>query len=77
MYTSDLPLKQRLEKDGLVLLPKLLSNVELDTLNDQIDSDQILQAKKEIMQSTKIITERTAMRIYNDCTNNCQKSLCC
>ena len=54
MYTSDLPLKQRLEKDGLVLLPKLLSNVELDTLNDQIDSDQILQAKKEIMQSTKI-----------------------
>lgn len=55
MYTpANVPLKQRLEQDGLVLLPKLLSNVELDTLNDQIDSDQILQAKKEIMQSTKI-----------------------
>jgi hypothetical protein len=47
-------LKTRLEKEGVVLLPKLLSNVEMDVLKDDIESDNILQAKKEIMQSKKI-----------------------
>ena len=55
MYTPEnIPLKHRLEKDGIVLLPKLLSNVEMNILNDNIESDQILEAKKEIMQSKKI-----------------------
>ena len=44
----------RLQQDGIVLLPNLLSKNDMDTLHDDIDTDNIINAKMHIMHSKNI-----------------------
>jgi hypothetical protein len=54
MYKPKPPSKHRLKKEGLVLLPKLLSDTDIHNIDKDIDEDNIIKAKRYIMTSKKV-----------------------